>query len=63
MIPDRLQYFLEHVWNLQKMWPNLDPRTPYLSHKYFEKYKKQYGNIFENISLYSEILEMEGLCT
>ena len=42
MSPDRLQYFLEHFWNDQKC-VHLDPRTPYLSSKYFKSYKKMMG--------------------
>ena len=47
------------------MWPNLDPRTLYLSQKYSEKNKK-YRNVLEHISVYiweSENLKvLEGLC-
>ena len=38
MIPARLQHFLEHLWNDQK-WDQMDPRGPYLSPKYFKRYK------------------------
>ena len=43
MIPDRfqyvlVQYFLEH-FGIEKMWPNLDPRSPYLLPTHFKKYR------------------------
>ena len=34
-------WFLERP----KMWQNMDPRTPYLSPKYFNQYKRQYVDI------------------
>ena len=44
-----------------KLWPNPDPRTPYLSPKFLTKYKNSYGDIFENNHiLYSAILKMLG---
>ena len=39
----RFGWFLE----LPKNQLNLDPRTPYLSPKYFKKYKKHYGDILD----------------
>ena len=33
MIPDRLQYFLEHCLERPEMLPNMDPRALYLPQK------------------------------
>ena len=57
MIPDRLQYFLD-FFERPTMWPNMDPRTPYLSPKYFKTCKKLWehpwkiGFISENLKFW-----------
>ena len=45
MIPDGLQYFLDHLWNDQK-GDQMSTPGPYLSQKNFEQYEI-YGDIFE----------------
>ena len=41
MIPDEVQYFLEHFWNFKNQ-PNIDPQAPYLLQKYFNEYRKKW---------------------
>ena len=64
MIPDRLQYFLEHFWNDQKTRPKLDPRTPYSSPKYCTTYEENGGDILEQYFSYMRVClyeKMEGM--
>ena len=54
------------ISGMNKNRPNLGPRNPYLSQKYFKTYKNNYGNILEQYYLHiweSEILKrLESLC-
>ena len=59
MIPDRLQYFLTFL-ERPKIWPNMDPRTPYFSSKYFTIYKKNVGTSLDNIIFISDNLKFSN---
>ena len=64
MIPDRLQYFLEHFWNDQKcdqIW-TIGPR---IYHQNISKIQDMYGGILEHIMFHiweSEILMFWNAC-
>ena len=48
MITDRLQYFLEHFWIDNKSTKS-GPSDPVFITKILQKYKRNYGNILDNI--------------
>ena len=43
------------------MWPNLDPRTPYLSQKYFKKYKKHMETSLKLLFSYLRIWNYDNI--
>ena len=57
------EWFLEQP----KMLPNLDPRAPYISPKYFKQYKKLYKGILGKyyFHIWESVLlkSLEGVCT
>ena len=68
MIPDRLQYFLEHFLDRPKHRLNLDPRARYLLPKHFKQSKKNMGTSWKILSLEIRDLKIEKwnlkvLCT
>ena len=48
MIPDRLQYFLKHFWNDQKL-TNYGPSDPVFITKILQQIQERYGNVLEII--------------
>ena len=53
------------IFATTELWPNLDPRSPYLSPKYFKTYKKimgtSYKTLFFNIWESEILILLEGM--